>query len=418
MPDGGSFTRRDAGLSCDDMPGLLPPAAARERLLAGVEPVAGTEVLGLAEALGRSLAAAPASCLDLPPYDQSAMDGYGLCASDLAPARAPKVIRSVRAGADPGGPLADGEAARLLTGAALPAGVAAVLMEEHADLRDGRVHPRRQLRAGDNIRRRGEDVARGEALAEPGTRLDPRHIALFAAAGVADVVVRRRVRIAVLSNGDELRGPVNDSNRPMLRAMLARPELRCTDLGVLPDDRAAIAAVLREAARSHDLIITSGGVSGSDADHLPGAIVDAGGTVETLKLALKPGKPLAHGRIGAALCLCLPGNPLAALVSMLVFGRPLAAHLAGDTAPGGPALAAVAGEAFARKPGREEYAPARIVGYDPCGLPVLARAGSGGSARLMPLSRADGLLWLPAGCAAVAGGDPLRFHPFFTPLGL
>jgi molybdopterin molybdotransferase len=396
---------------------LLPPALARERLLAAAAPVAGTEMLRLADALGRILAEAPTARLDLPPYDQSAMDGYGLCADDLAPGLSPAILRSIVAGAEPGGPIATGQAVRLLTGAALPEGVAAVVMEEHAALRDGRVHPRRALRAGDNIRRRGEDVAHGEALAVPGTRLDPRHVALLAAAGIAELSVRRPVRVAILSNGDELRGPVNDSNRPMLHAMLARPELRCTDLGLLPDDRAAIASVLRDAAGSNDLVIASGGVSGSDADHLPGAIQDAGGTVETLKLALKPGKPLAHGRIGAALCLCLPGNPLAALVTMLVLGRPLLARLAGapDRVP--VPLAAVSGETFTRKPGREEFAPARIAGHDAAGLPVLVREGSGGSARLKPLSRADGLLWLPAGCGAVTAGDALRFHPFFAPLG-
>jgi molybdopterin molybdotransferase len=418
MPDGGTYRRQDAGSPCDETPGLLAPEAARSRLLAGARPVEGTETLGLAEALGRILAVAPASRLDLPPHDQSAMDGYGLRAEDLAPGRLPRVVRAVAAGAAPGGPLAAGEAARLLTGAALPAGTAAVVMEEHVRILEGRVQPMRRLREGDNIRRRGEDVARGDTLAPAGTRLDPRHVALLAAAGVEDVSVRRRVRVAILSNGDELCGVVNDSNRPMLRAMLARPEVACTDLGLLPDDRAAISAVLRDAAGSHDLIIASGGVSGSDADHLPAAVADAGGVVETLRLALKPGKPLAHGRIGAALCLCLPGNPLAALVSMLVFGRPLVARLAGDAAPAGTGLAAVAGEGFARKPGREEYAPARIIGHDRTGLPVLVREGRGGSARLLPLSRADGLLWLPAGCADVSEADPLRFHPFSTPFGL
>lgn len=418
MPDGTSFPRCDPGSHCDQATGLLPPAMARERLLAAASPVAGTETLRLADAHGRILAEAPAARLDLPPYDQSAMDGFGLGAGDLAPGRCPEVVRSVAAGADPGGSLATGQAVRLLTGAALPAGVAAVVMEEHVALRDARVHPQRALRAGDNIRRRGEDVARGEALAAPGTRLDPRQIALFAAAGIAEVAARRQVRVAILSNGDELRGPINDSNRPMLRAMLARPELRCSDLGLLPDDRAAIASVLRDAAGSHDLVIASGGVSGSDADHLPGAIQDAGGMVETLKLALKPGKPLAHGRIGTALCLCLPGNPLAALVTMLVFGRPLVARLSGASDRQPLAHAAVAGESFTRRTGREEYAPASVVGHDAGGLPIVVREGTGGSARLKPLSRADGLLWLPADRAAVTPGDALRFYHFSAALGL
>jgi molybdopterin molybdotransferase len=416
MPDGSSFPRLAPGCGCDDMPGLLAPQAALARLLARVAPVAGEEMMAPGAALGRVLAASAAACLDLPPCDQSAMDGYGLHAADLA--GAPRVVRMVAAGAAPGARLTPGSAVRLLTGAALPEGVAAVVMEEHVALCEDHVHPRRAPRPGDNIRRRGEDVARGDGLAAPGARIDARHVALLVAAGLERVAVRRRVRVAVLSNGDEFRGAVRDSNGPMLRALLARPEVACTDLGVLPDDRAAIAGVLREAAATQDLILASGGVSGSDADHLPGAIRDAGGEVETLKLAVKPGKPLAHGRIGDAVCLCLPGNPLAALVSMLVLGRPLLARLAGDARPAAAPLVALAGEAFARRPGREEYAPARIIGHDAAGLPVLLREGRGGSARLLPLSRADGLLWLPADCAAVAQGDTLRFHPFAASFGL
>lgn len=415
MPDG-SLIGAKAPCCCDDESGLMPPAVARRRLLAVASPVEGTEMI--APAPGRILAQAPFAARDLPPFDQSAMDGYGLAEADLSPGATPTIGRLVTAGADPGPMLRPGEAVRLLTGAALPAGVAAVVMEEHADIHAGHLHPRRRLRPGDNIRRRGEDVSRGEALAEPGTRLDARHLALLAAAGVTTVCARRRLRIAVLSNGNELGPMVHDSNRPMLLALLARPEVECTDLGVLPDDRAVIAAVLRDAAGAHDLIIASGGVSGSDADHLPGAILDAGGVVETLRLALKPGKPLAHGRIGQALCLCLPGNPLAALVGMLLLGRPLVARLSGAPDPGLVPQPAIAGAAFTRKPGREEYAPARITGHDEAGLPILVLEGRGGSARLKPLSRADGLISLPAACEAIAPGDALRFHPFATPLGL
>ncbi len=415
MPDGSLTRARGAG--CDAEPGLLPLTEARRRLLAAAAPVAGIEELDPRQALGRELAEAPAAPCDLPPFDQSAMDGYGLTAADLGADAAPLLGRTVAAGAAAGPALQAGESIRLLTGAALPEGVAAVVMEEHAMVTAGRLRMQRQARAGDNIRRRGEDVVAGEVLAEPGVRLDARHVALLAAAGVARVAVRRRLRVAVLSNGNELGAAIEDSNRPMLLAMLDRKEVACTDLGVLPDDRGAIAAALRRAAAGHDLLLASGGVSGSDADHLPGAIRDAGGAVETLRLALKPGKPLAHGRIGQALCLCLPGNPLAALVSMLVLGRPLLARLSGAADPATTPLVAVAGEGFARRPGREEYLPARVIGHDEAGLPVLAREGRGGSARLKPLSQADGLLWLPAACTRVQPGDALRFLPFATPFG-
>ncbi|MCB4820284.1 molybdopterin molybdotransferase MoeA [Roseicella aerolata] len=417
MPDG---TLISAPLACcDTAPGLLPLAAARERLLRAAVPVVGEEALPPGMALGRVLAAAPRAALSLPPFDQSAMDGYALHAADLAPGAAPRVARRITAGEAAGPAIGAGEAVRVLTGAALPPGAAAVVMEEHVALRDGRVSARRLPRPGANIRRRGEDLAEGDILLAPGMRLDARHVALLAAAGVGTVAVRRQVRVALLSNGNELGTAIRDSNRPMLAALLARPEVTLTDLGVLPDDPEALAAALRGAAVGHDLILASGGISGSDADHLPGALRAAGGEAAVLKLALKPGKPLAHGRIGGALCLFLPGNPLAALVGMLTLGRPLLARLAGLATEMGPApLAAVAAAGFSRKPGREEFLPARIIDQDGFGLPLLEPSGPFGSARLTPLAAADGLLWLPAATERVAPGDMLRFHPFAASFGL
>lgn len=423
MPDvslsrsGNNLPRAEAGC-CDDAVDLLAPAVVRAALLALAVPVACAEVMPATAAAGRVLAVAPHAARDLPPFDQSAMDGYALPADALLPGALPALVRVIPAGADCGPPLRPGTAVRVLTGAALPAGTVAVAMEEHAAVRGGAVALRRLPAPGANIRRRGEDVAAMAPLVAPGTRLDARHLALLAAAGVATVAVRRRVRVALLSNGNELRGAIHDSNRPMLAALLARPELACCDLGILPDERPALGRALAAAAAEHDLILASGGISGSGADHLPEAARDVGGTISTPKLALKPGRPLAFGRIEGAVCLFLPGNPLAALVGMLLFGRPVLARLSGaGDAPPAP-VAAIAGEAFARFPGREEFLPACIAGHDPAGLPVLTREGSGGSARLAPLAGADGLLWLPAGCAAVAPGDALRFLPFSTSFGL
>lgn len=406
-------------LCCDEESGLLPVAAARMRLLRAARPVPGEELLAPAMAAGRVLAAAPRSARSLPPFDQSAMDGYALHAADLVAGAAPRILRRVAAGDLPGSAMGPGEAVRVLTGAPVPTGAAAVVMEEHVGLREGRVEPRRVLRPGTNIRRRGEDLAAGAVLLAPGTRLDARHLALLAAARVEAVQVRRRVRVALLSNGNELGAAIRDSNRPMLAALLARPEVALTDLGVLPDDPAALAAALWGAAREHDLILASGGVSGSDADHLPAALRAAGGEVEVLRLAQKPGKPLAHGRLGGAACLFLPGNPLAALVGFLTLGRPLLARLAGLSAEmGPPPVAAVAARGFARKPGREEFLPARVVGEDDSGLPLVEPAGPFGSARLVPLAAAEGLLWLAAETGQVRPGDALRFHPFAASFGL
>ncbi len=417
MPDGTLIPATPP--CCDTEPGLLPPAEARAHLLRGAVALTGEAVMTPAAALGRVLAAAPRAALSLPPFDQSAMDGYGLHEADLVTGATPRISRRIAAGDMPGATVGPDEAVRILTGAPVPSGVAAVVMEEHVTLRNGRLSSRRALRPGTNIRRRGEDLAEGDFLLARGTRLDARHVALLAAAGVEEVAVRRQVRVALLSNGNELGTAIRDSNRPMLRALLARPEIACTDLGVLPDDPAALAGALWQAATEHDLILASGGVSGSDADHLPRALAAAGGEAAVLKLALKPGKPLAHGRLGDALCLFLPGNPLAALVGMLVLGRPLLARLAGQAEElGPPSVAARAAAGFTRKPGREEFMPARIAGHDDAGLPLLEPSGPYGSARLKPLAVADGLLWLPAGTECVSPGDPLRFHPFAASFGL
>lgn len=417
MPDGTLIQAPPT--CCDEAPGLLPVTEARARLLRGARPVAGEEILAPAAATGRVLTAAPRSARSLPPFDQSAMDGYALHAADLVAGAAPRILRRVTAGDAAGSAIGPGEAVRVLTGAPVPPGAAAVVMEEHVTLRGDRVEPRRVLRPGANIRRLGEDLAAGDVLLSPGARLDARHLALLAAADVGQVAVRRHVRVALLSNGNELGTAIRDSNRPMLAALLARPEVALTDLGILPDDPVALADALAEAAGGHDLILASGGVSGSDADHLPAALRAVGGVVEVLKLAQKPGKPLAHGRIGGALCLFLPGNPLAALVGFLTLGRPLLARLSGAAEETGPApLAAVAARGFARKPGREEFLPARVIGQDDFGLPLVEPTGPFGSARLVPLAAADGLLWVSAGTEQVRAGDALRFHPFVASFGL
>ncbi len=417
MPDGNTHVspRRPQG----SMPALTTLADALAAILAGAVPVSGNEVLPVAASLGRILAAAPPAARNLPPFDQAAMDGYALHPDDLTAQGPLPVVRHIAAGDAAGSALAAGQALRVLTGAALPAGVAAVVMQEQVQERGGAIGLGSAVPPGENLRRMGEDVQAGQALLRAGTRIDPRHIALLAAAGVAQLAVAPPLRVAVLSNGNELGADVCDSNRPMLLAMLAAPGIACTDLGVVPDQPARLAAVLRDAAADNDLILSSGGVSGSEADCLPAAARLAGGQITRLKLAVKPGKPLAFGRIGAAHCLFLPGNPLAALVAMLTLGRPLVARLSGQyPLPMARPLAGRVGEAFRRNPGREEFVPARIMEHDAFGAPVLCAAGPCGSARLQPLASAHGLMRLPAGLAELRGGDPVDFYPFHTAFSL
>jgi molybdopterin molybdotransferase len=400
MPDGSRLC------GCDAQDGLITPDIALRILLEDAAPIAREAEIPAAAACGRVLSRAVVAPCDLPPFDQAAMDGYGFAAADCAQGALPRLGRRIAAGDAPGAAVPAGQAVRLLTGAAVPDGIAAVLMEEHAALRAGAVFARRPPRPGQNIRRRAEDVAAGAAVLQPGLRLGARHVALLAALGLERVHVRERVRVALLSNGNELDGGrgLRDSNRPMLAALLAGQPAEVEDLGLLPDDPDRIAAALRQAAARADLIVSTGGVSGSDADHLPAALVAAGGEVEVLRLAQKPGKPLAHGRLGGARCLFLPGNPVAALVGMLTLGLPLLHGLAGMPPAPPRLLPCMLAEGFARQPGRVEYVPVRIVGETEEGLPLAERTGPAGSARLLPLAAADGLLRIPAMLETVPAG--------------
>lgn len=396
--------------------------SAFRRIVAGVGAVAGTELLPPAAALGRVAAEDVRTAVSLPPFDHSAVDGYGLRAADAAREWSRlRLAGRVRAGAaGTGRATGPGEAVRLLTGAAVPPGIAAVVFEERCRLSDGTVAVAGPVPLGANIRREGEDVARGEVVVDAGTVLDARHLALLAAAGVARARVARRVRVAVLSNGDELREPgesldpgtIHDSNRPMLLALLARPWVEPIDAGLHRDDRDALAGTLDAAAAGADAVVCSGGASGSDADHVLAAIRARGGEACGVRLALKPGKPLVAGRLRGTPILGLPGNPVAAMVNFLLFGRPLLLALAGAAAARPAGEAAVAAEPMSHAAGRREFLPARVVGREPDGRARLAKLGRGGSARLRPLALADGLAEVAPDRAEVAAGDALRFHAF------
>lgn len=408
-----SLAPRLAGPDCDLQAGVVDVETARARLLADVGPVQGVEHVSLFAAAGRVLADPVLAGSDMPPFDRAAVDGYGVGAEGPGPFQ---VVGYFPAGAGGLPRVGASEAVRLLTGAAVPEGVWAVAMQEgcRVDPWSGVAAP--TLLQGANIRRRGEDFEAGEAVLGAGTRLDPRHLALLAAAGVGDVAVRRRPRVALLSAGDELLEPgsphtpgaIHDSNRPMLAALLRGMGAEILDLGLLPDRRPDIAAVL-ESASGCDAIIASGGVSGSEADHLLGALRDAGGQGSWCAVALKPGKPLVFGGIGTARCLFLPGNPVAALVGGLLFARPLVARLAGAAHGALQPLPARLASGWDRKPGREEFAPAVLrPGVDL----VVERISKPGSARLMPLVAADGLVRVRRDEGALRAGDAVEFLPF------
>jgi molybdopterin molybdotransferase len=356
------------------------------------------------------------------------MDGWAIHADDVA-AGSPgplAVAGVVRAGGRDLPTARPGAVVRVLTGAPLPAGTGAVVMEERAVPGDDGVRLRHPVRPGENIRRRGEDVAAGAVIVRAGTALDARHVALLAAAGLASVAVTRTVRVGLLSTGDELVDPgddpgtagVFDSNRPMLAALLRSPAVAITDLGRAPDDLVAMAQSLADAHGRFDLIVTSGGVSGSDADHCVEAVRAAGGTSTRIALAVKPGKPFAFGSIGGCRVLSLAGNPLAAMVGTLLFARPMVHRLSGRSVRPAAGLAAITASPFLHRPGRTEYVPAAVTGRDDGGRLLVDKLGRGGSARLLPLVAADGIAVIPADRGDLAAGEPVEFHPFATDFSL
>lgn len=411
-----------------DRPGLLDLEAALTIALGVVKPLEGREIVPLRSCAGRVTAASVPSATPLPPFDQSAVDGYGLYAADVAAGKTGPFLLVGRlvAGARHAPVLAPGEAVRLLTGAAIPKGVAAVVMEEKATEREQQVRIGRPAEAGLNIRRAGEDVGELSEIIEPGTLIDARHVAILAASGATHLAARRRVKVAVLSTGDELvpagrrrhDHQICDSNGPMLQALFVSPSVDLRMLGCCPDDPARLVRQMKRAAGVFDLLICSGGVSGSDADHVVASVLASGGSCTKVSLALKPGKPLAIGRIGTMAVLALPGNPVAALVGALLFARPMLQTLGGQTAPTHATIMAKAAASFSHRLGRTEFVPVRIVGYDAEGTPLLEKLGRGGSARLRPLVIADGLGRIPGESDDLPAGAPLKYYPFRTAFGL
>jgi molybdopterin molybdotransferase len=302
---------------------------------------------------------------------------------------------------------------RVLTGAALPEGVDTVILQEDVTLGQGRIAFRGGLKRGANTRRAGEDVAAGAVVLEAGRVLTPADLALCAAVGLADLPVFARLRVAVLSTGDEVvepgaaagEGQIYDANRPMLLALLRQMGHEAVDLGRVSDDRAALRALLDRGGAQADAILTSGGASSGDEDHVSALLNEAGAMAEW-RIALKPGRPLALGMWRGVPVFGLPGNPVAALVCTLIFARPALRLLsgAGWAAPQGFDMPA----AFEKrkKPGRREYLRARIREGR---VEVFKSEGSG---RISGLSWAEGLVELPDAAAEIGPGDPVRYIPY------
>ena len=388
-------------------------------------PVARLERLKLEQAAGRVLAEPVIAPRPIPAFDNAAMDGYGFAHASLNAGAATElpVGAVVAAGHPLGRALAPGEAVRIFTGAEMPAGADSVVMQEmvEAETRDGRefVTIPAGIRPGANRRRAGEDVAAGAAIAAAGTRLRPQDMAAIASTGTGEITCYAPLRVALVSSGDEIirpgapfrDGAVYDANTYLLRAFLSQLPVTVTDLGILPDRAEIVENALAEAAAEHDLIMTSGGSSVGDEDHMTNAVSKLG-RLNMWRLAIKPGKPLAFGRIGAAVFLGLPGNPVAAAVTYLMYARLLLARLGGaDWAAPRRLMLPSAFEIAARKTGRREFLRgSRVTGPD--GALAIDRYFRDGSGLISSLRESDGLIELPEDLASVGKGDPIAFIPF------
>jgi len=396
---------------------LLDFDAALGRLLDAAQPVTETESTPLLEADGRVLAAPLLSGLDVPPLDNSAMDGYALrCADVLAAGTRLPVTQRIPAGSV-GHHLAPGSAARIFTGAPVPEGADVVVMQERCEREGDDVIVSHVPRAGENIRRRGEDIRAGSEILAAGTRLTPQALGLAASIGVPRAPTFRCLRVALFFTGDELADPgeslkpgaIYNSNRYVLRAALERLGCAVTDLGIVPDTLTDTREALRRAAALSDLIVTSGGVSVGDEDHVKPA-VEAEGELGLWKLAIKPGKPLAFGRVATdnneADFIGLPGNPVSSFVTFLMLVRPFILKRMGcsDWLP--RRIAMTAGFDWPRPDARREFLRARI-GADGR-LELFPQQGSG---VLTSTVWAGGLVDNPPG-QMIRAGDVVQFIPY------
>ena len=400
--------------------GLMSIDQALARLEARLAPVAAVETVPLRQGLFRILAEDVVAGLNVPPHDNSAVDGWAFRHADRPPDGVLPVVGRVAAGHPFAGELPAGGAVRIFTGAPLPAGADTVAMQEDCREEEGKVVLPARLKRGDNARQAGEDVTRGSVVLRAGARLRPQELGIAAAMGRAELPVYRPLRVAVFSTGDEIRDPATmlapgcifDSNRYTAGALLQSLGAEVTDLGILPDRLEIIQAALKAAAASHDLILTSGGVSVGEEDHVKPAVL-ALGSLDFWRLAIKPGRPVAIGEIGGGgegagtPFIGLPGNPVAVMITFMLIARPMVLRLMGATGTGLTRFTVEAGFAARHKPGRREYLRARLVHSD--GRLVAAKFPSDGSGVLTSMVWSDGLVDIPEDRGDIAPGEMVEF---------
>lgn len=413
-------------LCYQDDPQLLPAAEATRRILAHVPLIEDSEEVALAGALGRVLASDVLAPIDVPGHTNAAVDGYALAAAALPRDDGGtgeahlRITGTAMAGKPHDGVIGPGECARIMTGAVMPRGTDTVVMQEHVS-RDGEhVRIATGHRGGQNVRHAGEDLRAGQVMLAEGTRLLPAALGMLASVGVGQLQVRRMLKVAYFSTGDELRGlgeplepgQVYDSNRYTLRGMLMRLGVEFHDMGVVRDDPDRLREAIDAACARADVVLSSGGVSTGDADYVKG-ILEQRGQVGFWRVAIRPGRPLAFGRLGRAVFFGLPGNPVAVMMTFYQFVQPALLAMMGVRAPAPiPLLEATCPEPLRKKPGRVEYFRA-VLTRDADGVLRVRPTGRTGSGLLHTMNDANCLIVLPEQSGSLEAGSIVPVQPFF-----
>jgi len=408
-------------LSCLDGydPNALHIDKAREAIRSCLVPIAESETVKVREALGRVLAEDIVPRINVPAHDNSAMDGYAVRSSDLkGRERVLSEVGTALAGRPFGAKVGPGECVRVMTGAVMPAGTDTVVIQEVVRVQDGKILIPKGQKAGQNVRSAGEDLKVGVPVLAPGKLLRPAELGLIASLGLAEVRVRRRLRVAFFSTGDELasvgaalkEGEVYDSNRYTLHGMLARLGVEITDFGVVRDDPEKLEVAFARSAAAADAVVTTGGVSVGEADFVKQLMAKVG-EVLFWKIAMRPGRPMAFGKIGDAFLFGLPGNPVAVMVTFYAFVRDALLHLSGRTDDYAvPALAAIASETLRKVPGRTEFQ--RGVVFREGGAWKVRTTGQQGSGVLRSMSEANCFIVLEHERGKVEAGELVQVQLF------
>jgi molybdopterin molybdotransferase len=401
---------------------LLPIAEVERLMTARVNPVDGTERVELQRSLGRVLADDLVAPVDLPPFDNSAVDGFAVRHADLDPRAETRlaVIDRVTAGRSSARAIVGPAAIRIFTGAPMPEGADTVFMQEDCRVENHLVVLPPGLRRGANRRLAGEDIRAGSVALPAGRRLHPQHLALAAALGVSRLTVRRRIRVALFSTGDEIVEPgaprpaaaLYDANRHLIAGLLAGLGAEITDLGILADDKDRLAEAISAAAAAHDLVLTTGGVSTGEADHVRPAIEQIGRLV-FWRVAIKPGRPVAMAVIRGAAFVGLPGNPVAAFVTFARVVRPLVLQLAGALPEPAVTLPVRAGFSYRKKKGRREYVRVTLRPMADGGVEAIKYAQEGAGV-ITSLTETDGLAELSEELTDLKPGATIGFLPYQT----